>query len=110
MRANHPPHQETLNRDIWRLLENAPDMVYRYRLSPSPAVEYATGAVKAITGYAPAQFYADPGLAAKAVHPDDRHLLVQRPVRGEALWRTATTMRRPSRVADARMHHPASEV
>jgi len=93
MRANHPPHQETLNRDIWRLLENAPDMVYRYRLSPSPAVEYATGAVKAITGYAPAEFYADPGLAAKAVHPDDRHLLVQRPVQSEALWRTATTMR-----------------
>jgi PAS domain S-box-containing protein len=93
MRANHPPHQETLNRDIWRLLENAPDMVYRYRFSPSPAVEYATGAVKAITGYAPAEFYADPGLAAKAVHPDDRHLLVQRPVQSEALWRTATTMR-----------------
>ena len=41
-------------------------MVYRYRISPAPAVEYATGAVKAITGYAPAEFYADPGLAAKS--------------------------------------------
>ena len=93
MHANHPAHRETLNRDIWRLLENAPDMVYRYRLAPTRAVEYATGAVRAITGYTPAQFYADPSLAAKAVHPDDRHLLISGPVQGEAAWKTATTVR-----------------
>jgi two-component system, NarL family, sensor histidine kinase UhpB len=57
-----------------RLIENAQDMVYRRRL-PSRQVEYVGGAVEAITGHAPAEFYADPDLTLRAVHPDDIALL-----------------------------------
>ena len=93
MRANHPAHRETLNRDVWRLLENAPDMVYRYRLTPPRGTEYTTGAVQAITGHTPAEFYADPELAGKAVHPDDRPLLMLRAAKSSRAWKTPVTMR-----------------
>src|SRR3954470_11582023 len=45
-----------------RLIENAQDMVYRMRLVPARGMEYAAGAVEAITGHSPAEFYADPEL------------------------------------------------
>jgi len=54
-----------------RLAENAPDLIYRYRFTPAPAFEYVSPAVKAMIGYAPEEFYGDPGLAFKLVHPDD---------------------------------------
>jgi signal transduction histidine kinase len=57
------------------LLENAQDMVYRYRLCPTRGTEYVAGAVRDITGHTAAEFYADPDLAMKSVHPDDRPLL-----------------------------------
>jgi two-component system, NarL family, sensor histidine kinase UhpB len=64
-----------LERPIWRLLEDAQDMVYRYRINAPRGAEYLGGAVRDITGHTPAEFYADPDLALKAVHPDDVHLL-----------------------------------
>jgi len=56
------------------LLENAQDMVYRRRM-PSRQVEYVGGAVEAITGHSPGEFYRDPDLTSRAVHPDDIALL-----------------------------------
>ncbi len=58
-----------------RLAENAPDVVYRHRLRPSPCTEYVSPAVQAVVGYAPEEYYADPGLIERIIHPDDRHLL-----------------------------------
>ena len=58
-----------------RLTENAPDIVFRYELFPQPCVTYINPTVKAITGYAPEEFYADPRLSVKIVHPDDRPLM-----------------------------------
>lgn len=55
-----------------RLAEHAPDIIYHYRLLPEPGFEYVSPAVTAILGYAPADFYADPGLVSRLVHPDDR--------------------------------------
>jgi PAS domain S-box-containing protein len=52
-----------------RLAENAADMIYRMSL-PDGRYEYISPASTAITGYAPEEFYADPGLAGKLVHPD----------------------------------------
>lgn len=58
-----------------RLAENAQDVIYRYRLIPQPGIEYVNPAVEKILGYAPEEFYADPRLFEKIIHPDDRHLL-----------------------------------
>jgi len=55
-----------------RLAENAPDLIYRYRLTPVPGFEYVSPAVTAMIGYTPEEHYADPDLSFKLLHPDDR--------------------------------------
>ena len=42
------------------------------RLDPEPVVEYVSPAAREVTGYAPEDFYAEPGLWQALVHPDDR--------------------------------------
>lgn len=72
-----------------RLAENAPDIIYRYRLAPSPGFEYISPAVTDITGYTPEEHYADPELGFKLVLPDDeptlRSALASPEVRNEPL-------------------------
>ena len=58
-----------------RLAENAPDVIYRYRLEPEPAVEYLSPASASMSGYTLEDFAADPELARKIIHPDDLPLL-----------------------------------
>jgi PAS domain S-box-containing protein len=58
-----------------RLAKNALDMIYRYRLLPTPSFEYVSPAATAITGYTPEDFYADPDLGYKLVHPEDHGLV-----------------------------------
>lgn len=55
-----------------RLAEHAQDLIYRYRLLPTPAFEYVSPTAEVITGYTPDEHYADPDLRLKLVHPDDR--------------------------------------
>ena len=50
-----------------RLVENAPDIIYRLRLTPSLHIEYINPAVEEVTGF---------GMT--LVHPEDRHLLEAR--------------------------------
>jgi PAS domain S-box-containing protein len=57
------------------LAENASDIVFRYRYTPTRGVEYVNPAVTAITGFTPEEFYADPDLARTIVHPEDRALI-----------------------------------
>ncbi len=57
------------------LAENAPDLIYRYRLAPTRGFEYVSPAATRITGYTPEDHYADPDLGFKLVHPDDQYLL-----------------------------------
>src|ERR671913_4798 len=57
------------------LAENAQDLIYRYRLKPTPGFEYVSPSATAIIGYTPEEHYADPELCFKIVHPDDRHLI-----------------------------------
>jgi PAS domain S-box-containing protein/putative nucleotidyltransferase with HDIG domain len=73
---------ERLNRNLVeseerfrRLAENAPDLIYRYELTPHPGFAYVSQAAIAVTGYTPEEYYADLDLAFKIVHPDDRSLL-----------------------------------
>ena len=58
-----------------RLAENAQDIIYRYRLAPEPGFEYISPAVTTITGYTPEEYYTDPNLGVKIVHPDDQDTL-----------------------------------
>ena len=59
------------------LVENARDMIYRYHPTNPPNFEYISPATQDILGYAPKEFYADPKLLEKLVHPEDRQMLKQ---------------------------------
>src|SRR5215218_5563932 len=62
--------------DVVKLLaENAKDIIYRYRLKPTPGFEYVSPSATDLTGYTPEDHYADPELGLKLVHPDDKHIL-----------------------------------
>lgn len=54
------------------LAENAPHIIYRYRLRPRPGFEYVSPAAPHIVGYTPEEHYTDPELGLKIVHPEDR--------------------------------------
>jgi PAS domain S-box-containing protein len=86
-----------------RLAENAQDIIFRYRQLPSLGFDYISPAVLRISGYMPEEFYADPLLIFKIVHPDSRSFLqeitsrpqdyLERPVvlhwvhkNGESIW------------------------
>jgi len=69
------PPEETA-RDPGRALaaspENVQDIAYRYRLRPQQGFEYMSPSASAITGHTPEEHYADPGLGARLVFPQDR--------------------------------------
>jgi PAS domain S-box-containing protein len=67
-------HRES-DRRFRRLVENAPDIIFRLNLLPSPHLEYLSPAIEQITGYSPEMFYKDPAFGVSLVHPEDRHLL-----------------------------------
>lgn len=56
------------------LAENANDVVYRYRLAPTPGFEYVSPSVIHFNGFTPEEHYADPDLIYKSVHPDDQYM------------------------------------
>jgi PAS domain S-box-containing protein len=58
-----------------RLAENAPDVIFRYDILPEPGFSYVNPSITAMTGYTPAEFYGDRGLAVALVHKDDRGVL-----------------------------------
>lgn len=60
----------------YRLItENAQDIIYRFQYAPRPVFEYVSPAVIEVTGYTPADYYADPELEIKITHPADRQAL-----------------------------------
>jgi two-component system cell cycle sensor histidine kinase/response regulator CckA len=58
-----------------RLTENAVDVIYRYDYTPRRGFTYVSPAATRMTGYTPREFYADPDLWLKLIHPEDRSLL-----------------------------------
>ena len=58
-----------------RLAENAPDIVFRYELSPQRRFIYVSPMILSVTGYSPEEHYADPDISFKILHPDDHHFL-----------------------------------
>jgi PAS domain S-box-containing protein len=58
-----------------RLAENAPDVILRYEFIPQRRFAFVSPASTTISGYTPEEYYADPDLGFKLIHPDDLFLL-----------------------------------
>lgn len=59
-----------------QLFETIGDVVsYRYRVMPTPGYEYISANCESLVGYSAEEFYDDPELWLKLVHPDDREAL-----------------------------------
>ena len=72
--------EEALRRSEERhrlLAEQAQDIIFRYRVLPTPGFEYMSAAMWRLLGYQPEEFYVDSQLVFGIVHPDDRSLLEQ---------------------------------
>ncbi len=57
------------------LAENALDVVYRYLPAPESRFDYISPSIERLSGYLPDDFYADPRLPDRLIHPDDVVLL-----------------------------------
>ena len=67
--------QEALrrNEERFRLLaENARDMIFRARLGPERGFEYISPAAYAMSGYTLEEWYDNPDLFTKLIHPEDQ--------------------------------------
>lgn len=60
-----------------RLAENAQDLIYRFEVVPTRRFSYVSPSVRKLLGYTPEEFYADPDILRKIIHPDDQELLVR---------------------------------
>ncbi len=54
------------------LAEGAQDVIWLYRLLPEVLCEYVNPAAETVLGYAPDEYYRDPDLRMRLVHPEDR--------------------------------------
>jgi two-component system cell cycle sensor histidine kinase/response regulator CckA len=59
-----------------RLAENAEDLIFLYRFRPHRGYDYVSPSAAAVTGYTPAEYYANRDLALQIVHADDRRRLI----------------------------------
>lgn len=61
-----------------RLAENAPDVIFRYRLEKTGInCDYISSAVERISGYRPEEFYANRRLIIRIAHPEDQAILLE---------------------------------
>lgn len=69
---NQAEKAEKEARDRFELFtKSARDMIYRMRLKPAPAMEYMSPSVELFVGYTAEDFYKDPDLIFRCIHPDD---------------------------------------
>ncbi|MBK7182307.1 MAG: PAS domain S-box protein [Bacteroidetes bacterium] len=57
------------------MAENAMDVIYRYTIIPHARYEYISPSIFKMSGYTPEEFYEDPYIAFKIIHPDDIHII-----------------------------------
>ena len=63
--------------DFFHLMaENSRDIIFRAHYLPTFGFDYVSQSSTHVIGYSPEEFYADPYLAKKCIHPDDLHLLI----------------------------------
>lgn len=60
--------------DFLEFAEHLPEMFFRYELNPSRRFSYVSPAATALSGYLPEEYYADPGLTTRLIHPEDQHI------------------------------------
>ena len=73
---NNPNLSLSSNNDFFHLLaENARDLIFHAKVSPTYRFDYVSPSSTCITGYTPEEFYADPLLAKKCILPEDFHLV-----------------------------------
>ncbi len=53
------------------LADAVPDVIYRYRTTPEPELEFISSAAFAMSGYTPEELYADPGLLKRIIYEKD---------------------------------------
>lgn len=58
------------------LAQNANDIVYKLKFYPQANYEFISDSVEKITGYSPAEYYADAGLGFRICHPEDREKMI----------------------------------
>jgi PAS domain S-box-containing protein len=54
-----------------RLVHNAQDLIYRFRILPSHGFEYVSPAATTLTGYSSEDYYLNPDFETKLVYPED---------------------------------------
>lgn len=54
-----------------RLMDNLPDIIFRYRFFPERHIEYMSPAITRVLGYLPSETYAKPDFIFSLVHADD---------------------------------------
>lgn len=57
------------------LANNAQDVIYKFNFFPHAGFDFISQSIKDLTGYAPEEFYADPTIVYKIIHPDDFSLV-----------------------------------
>jgi PAS domain S-box-containing protein len=75
-----------------RLVENAQDIIYWYSLVAPRGIEYVSPVVTKLTGYTPEEYYADPDLFLKMVHPNDQEKVGQA-MEGNSQFREPVSLR-----------------
>ncbi len=77
LRARAERDLASANARFRNLADNATDMIFRFRFADQ-AYEYVNRAITEITGYPPADLYADPNLLFRIIHPESRGYLETR--------------------------------
>lgn len=72
------------------LAENAVDIISRYQVFPEQKLEYISPSVEKITGYTQKEFYKDPHLGAKIIHPDDLKILLEMQKKKDSVFKKHT--------------------
>ncbi len=54
-----------------RLVQNAQDLIYRFRILPNRGFEYVSPAASSLTGYSPEDYYDTPEFSTKLIYPED---------------------------------------
>jgi PAS domain S-box-containing protein len=75
-----------------QLVENARDVIYRYRFGTTPGCEYVSPRITDLLGHTPEEIYADPDLLLNSVHPVDRERL-QKAFQGQGEFHERATLR-----------------
>jgi PAS domain S-box-containing protein len=73
-------------------------VLFRYRIAPEPRCEYLSSSVEGLTGYAAAEFFADPHLPWAVIHPEDLPLLLSLEIDCRARPRVLRWVRRDGQV------------